>query len=91
MSLSSHPSGQVIAAGTSAGVIHILTAKDGSLVSQLPVCQTNICCLAYSPDGGILAAGASDGIMYLLPASDDGFSYEKVSVLKVHSSELIKA
>lgn len=72
-----------IAVGTSEGIIHILTTADGALAAQLPVTQTNICCMAFSRGGDVLAAGASDGVMYLLPASDNGFSYEKVSVLKV--------
>ncbi|KAI1301465.1 putative echinoderm microtubule-associated protein [Halotydeus destructor] len=90
ISIASHPSGKAVAVGTIGGLINILSAKDGTLISQLPICQSSIGCLAYSPDGDILAAGSSDGVMYLLPSSQDGYTYEKVSVLKVCRGDDVK-
>lgn len=85
MSLASHPSGQVVAIGGTDGIVHVLTSNEGLLVSQLPISKSIIGSLAYSPDGDVLAAGTHDGTMYLLPVSENGFSYEKISILKVCS------
>ena len=83
LSIAVHPSCQALAVGGVNGVIQILEAGSGSLAAQLNVCKVPVVCLAYSPNGKFLAAGAHDGVMYLLPVFDDGFVYEKVSVLKV--------
>lgn len=86
MSIAVHPSRQALAVGGVNGVIQILEANSGNLAAQLNVCKVPIVCLSYSPNGNFLAAGAHDGVMYLLPVFDDGFVYEKVSVLKVKSN-----
>ncbi len=73
-----------MATGSVSGTIFILNTLDGNLVSQLPVSKVCIGCLAYSPEGDFLAAGCEDGVLYVLPVYENGFSYEKVSVLKVN-------
>ncbi|XP_054159536.1 echinoderm microtubule-associated protein-like CG42247 [Oppia nitens] len=77
-----HPSGEVLAIGSVSGVIYVMSAADGTIISQLPVSKVCIGCLAYSADGDLMAAGCQDGILYILPVLDNGLSYEKVSVLK---------
>lgn len=80
-----HPSGLALATGSVNGTIFILSSQNGNIISQLPISNVCIGCLSFSPDGDLLAAGCQDGIVYLLPVYENGFSYEKVSVLKVRN------
>lgn len=82
-----HPGGQILAIGSVNGIISILACVSGELVHHLEI-SAGVCigCLAYSADGSFLVAGCQDGCLHVLPVTDDGFTYSKVSVLKVRQA-----
>lgn len=83
-SLSCHPSGSVIAVGTTLGEVNILSTSDGSPISRLPISsESHIADVSYSPSGNTLAIGCGEGSLFILPVSDDGLGYHKISVLRV--------
>ena len=82
-SLSCHPSGRVLAVGTTTGDLVILSTTEGAQISQLPISDQPITVLSYSPSGDTLAIGCGEGSLFILPVSDDGLGYHKISVLKV--------
>lgn len=78
-----HPSGRILAIGSVNGLVSILACDSGAVVHHLEITTVCIGCLSFSGDGTFLVAGCQDGNLHVLPASDDGFSYSKVSILKV--------
>lgn len=72
-----------MAIGSVSGIVSILACVSGEVVHHLEIGAVPIGCMAYSADGNFLVAGCQDGALHVLPVSDDGFTYSKVSVLKV--------
>ena len=59
------PDGAQLAAGTSAGAVHLLDPRTGEERRRLEPGSEWIVPVAWSPDGSFLAAGASDGRIFL--------------------------
>lgn len=78
-----HPTGQVLAIGSVNGIISIIACASGEILQHLEISSVCIGCMSYSADGSFLVAGCQDGNLHVLPANDNGYSYSKVSVLKV--------
>lgn len=90
ISSSVHPDGQVLAIGSANGIISIINTVSGEIMQHLQITEVCIGCLAFSFDGNFLVAGCQDGNLHVLPVKDNGFSYNKVSILKVRTFGLLR-
>lgn len=82
-SLAIHPTGFVLAVGSTDGTVYVLDKVSGLLVSYFPLTPVRINCLAYSRDGLLLAAGCANGSIFILPVYERGLIYKKVSIFQV--------
>ncbi|XP_070560903.1 echinoderm microtubule-associated protein-like 1 isoform X3 [Ptychodera flava] len=86
LSCAFHPSGSVIALGTTSGRFIILNTYNGMHVTSVQVGNEQLDCIKFSPDGGILAVGSHDNIIYLFSVMDDGQVYRKIGILRGHEN-----
>ncbi|CAO1399612.1 unnamed protein product [Diamesa hyperborea] len=82
ISLSFHPFGSALAAGSSEGHLIVLNAETGSTMLTLRVCGSPLNCLEYNQVGDMIAIGSQNGSIYLFRVSRDGFSYKKVNKIR---------
>ena len=60
-SLDFSPDGQLLAAASADGALHLWQVADGGRRARWPVSARPLSAVAFSPDGAILAAGSWDG------------------------------
>ncbi|XP_073970787.1 doublecortin-domain-containing echinoderm-microtubule-associated protein isoform X4 [Rhodnius prolixus] len=82
ISLSFHPFGVALAAGSTEGHIVVLNAEAGNIVATVRVCGSPLNCLGYNPAGDMVAIGSQNGSVYLFRVSRDGFSYKKINKIR---------
>ncbi|BES89722.1 HELP motif [Nesidiocoris tenuis] len=82
VSLSFHPFGVALAAGSSEGHLVVLNAENGNIITTVRVCGSPLNCLGYSPGGDTLALGSQNGSVYLFRVSRDGYSYKKINKIR---------
>ncbi|KAF6215574.1 hypothetical protein GE061_010330 [Apolygus lucorum] len=82
VSLSFHPFGVALAAGSSEGHLVVLNAETGNIITTVRVCGSPLNCLGYSPAGDTLAIGSQNGSVYLFRVSRDGYSYKKINKIR---------
>ena len=74
-----HPSGGVLAVGTSDGHMIVLTEDSGSHVTTIRMCGSSITALKFNIFGDLVAGASQSGSIYLYKVSRDGFAYKKFS------------
>ncbi|KAK7790247.1 hypothetical protein R5R35_001049 [Gryllus longicercus] len=82
VSLSFHPFGVALAAGSTEGHLIVLNAESGQPVATVRVCGSPLSCVAYNPGGDTIAVGSQNGSIYLFRVSRDGFSYKKSNKIR---------
>jgi WD40 repeat protein len=70
--LNFHPEGQVLAAGTHPGSVHLVSARDGKILATLNGNGKPVRCAVFSPDGRTLAVSAEPAIkLWSIPPTKD--------------------
>ncbi|XP_054286696.1 echinoderm microtubule-associated protein-like CG42247 isoform X2 [Macrosteles quadrilineatus] len=82
VSLSFHPFGVALAAGSTEGHLVVLNAETGAVVATVRVCGSPLSCLGYNPAGDMVAIGSQNGSVYLFRVSRDGYSYKKSNKIR---------
>nr|XP_014289847.1 echinoderm microtubule-associated protein-like CG42247 isoform X2 [Halyomorpha halys] len=82
VSLSFHPFGAALAAGSTDGHLIVLNAEAGNTVATVRVCGSALSCLSYNPAGDMLAIGSQNGSVYLFRVSRDGYNYKKINKIR---------
>jgi DNA-binding beta-propeller fold protein YncE len=80
LSVSAHPSGEILAYGDARGGIGLLDAAAGDLTLSLDQGRQPVGDIAYSRTGALLAAGSDDHNIYLWNTSD----YQLIAALEGH-------
>ena len=82
ISLTFHPYGSALAAGSSEGHLIVVNAETGSTMLTIRVCGSPLNCLEFNQMGDMIAVGAQNGSIYLYRVSRDGFSYKKLNKIR---------
>nr|CAD7260678.1 unnamed protein product [Timema shepardi] len=82
VSLSFHPFGVALAAGSTEGHLVVLNAESGAPAATIRVCGSPLSCIGYNPAGDMIAIGSQNGSVYLFRVSRDGFSYKKSNKIR---------
>jgi microtubule-associated protein-like 1/2 len=82
ISLSFHPFGSALAAGSSEGHLIVVNGETGSTMLTLRVCGSPLNCLEFNQVGDMVAIGSQNGSIYLFRVSRDGFSYKRVNKIR---------
>ncbi|GLV35997.1 Doublecortin-domain-containing echinoderm-microtubule-associated protein [Carabus blaptoides fortunei] len=82
VSLTFHPFGVALAAGSTEGHLVVLNTDNGAPVATIRVCGSPLNCLGYNPAGDMMAIGSQNGSIYLFRVSRDGFSYKKSNKIR---------
>ncbi|XP_044754220.1 echinoderm microtubule-associated protein-like CG42247 [Coccinella septempunctata] len=82
VSLSFHPFGIVLAAGSTEGHLLIINTENGVLSSTIRICGSPLSCIAFNPTGDMIAIASQNGSIYLFRVSRDGFSYKKSNKIR---------
>ncbi|XP_014242237.2 echinoderm microtubule-associated protein-like CG42247 isoform X2 [Cimex lectularius] len=82
ISISFHPFGVALAAGSTDGHLVVLNAEAGNIVATVRVCGSPLNCLGYNPAGDMVAIGSQNGSIYLFRVSRDGYSYKKINKIR---------
>ncbi|KAG9468759.1 hypothetical protein GDO78_022006 [Eleutherodactylus coqui] len=81
-----HPSGNVVAVGTTAGRFLVLDTQSHVIVTTFSDAGEQISAISYSPDGQYLAVGSHDNFIYLYEVAEEGREYRRVGKCSGHSS-----
>ncbi|KAE8584883.1 hypothetical protein XENTR_v10021146 [Xenopus tropicalis] len=81
-----HPSGSVVAVGTSSGRFLVLDSQTHVIVTSVSDAAEQISVTSYSPDGHYLAVGSHDNFIYLYEVAEEGREYRRVGKCTGHSS-----
>ncbi|CAH1249369.1 EML1 [Branchiostoma lanceolatum] len=81
-----HPSGQLIAVGSTSGRWCVLDAMTGDVIIKRKHASEQLDCLKYSPNGERLAVGSHENCIYVYTVHDNGRLYQKRGTLRGHSS-----
>ncbi|PIK34274.1 putative 77 kDa echinoderm microtubule-associated protein [Apostichopus japonicus] len=79
-----HPSGNMIAIGTTVGRLIVLSSNDGMHIASVQVSRDQINVVRFSPDGSYLAVGCQDCRIYIYTVMDEGQVYRKQGILQGH-------
>ncbi|XP_050304564.1 echinoderm microtubule-associated protein-like CG42247 isoform X2 [Anthonomus grandis grandis] len=82
VSLTFHPFGVAIAAGSTEGHLLILNSETGQIVNTIRVCGSPLNCVAFNPSGDLISIASQNGSIYLFRVSRDGFSYKKSNKIR---------
>ncbi|XP_044268037.1 echinoderm microtubule-associated protein-like CG42247 isoform X2 [Tribolium madens] len=82
ISLSFHPFGVALAAGSTEGHLIIINTETGTLINTIRVCGSPLSCVGYNPTGDMIAIASQNGSIYLFRVSRDGFSYKKSNKIR---------
>ncbi|CAG2068989.1 unnamed protein product, partial [Timema podura] len=82
VSLTFHPFGVALAAGSTEGHLVVLNAESGAPAATIRVCGSPLSCIGYNPAGDMIAIGSQNGSVYLFRVSRDGFSYKKSNKIR---------
>ncbi|XP_045474568.1 echinoderm microtubule-associated protein-like CG42247 [Harmonia axyridis] len=82
VSLSFHPFGIVLAAGSTEGHLLIINTENGVLSSTIRICGSPLSCIAFNPTGDMITIASQNGSIYLFRVSRDGFSYKKSNKIR---------
>lgn len=82
ISLSFHPFGIALAAGSTEGHLIVLNAETGVAMATVRVCGSPLNCVGYNPSGDMIAIASQNGSIYLFRVSRDGFSYKKSNKIR---------
>ncbi|XP_053329253.1 echinoderm microtubule-associated protein-like 2 isoform X2 [Spea bombifrons] len=81
-----HPSGGVVAVGTSSGRFLVLDSQTHVIVTSISDASEQISAIDYSPDGQYLAVGSHDNFIYVYEVAEEGREYRRVGKCTGHSS-----
>ncbi|CAH2314735.1 echinoderm microtubule-associated -like 2 isoform X1 [Pelobates cultripes] len=81
-----HPSGGVVAVGTSTGRFLVLDTQTHVIVTSISQASEQISVIRYSPDGQYLAVGSHDNFIYVYEVAEEGREYRCVGKCTGHSS-----
>uniref|UniRef100_A0A2H8TVI9 Echinoderm microtubule-associated protein-like CG42247 n=1 Tax=Melanaphis sacchari TaxID=742174 RepID=A0A2H8TVI9_9HEMI len=82
VSLTFHPFGTALVAGSVEGYLIILNAENGTVVSSVRVCGSALTCMGFNPAGDTIAVGSQNGSVYLYRVSRDGFTFKKSNKIR---------
>ncbi|XP_025832638.1 echinoderm microtubule-associated protein-like CG42247 isoform X2 [Agrilus planipennis] len=82
ISLTFHPFGMALAAGSTEGHLLIINAETGTSVVTVRVCGSPLNSVGYNPSGDLIAIASQNGSIYLFRVSRDGFSYKKSNKIR---------
>ncbi|XP_050432030.1 echinoderm microtubule-associated protein-like CG42247 isoform X1 [Adelges cooleyi] len=82
VSLTFHPFGTALVAGSVEGYLVILNAESGAVVSSVRVCGSALTCMGFNPAGDTVAVGSQNGSLYLYRVSRDGLTFKKSNKIR---------
>ncbi|KAM4642300.1 echinoderm microtubule-associated protein-like 2 isoform 2-T2 [Discoglossus pictus] len=81
-----HPSGSVVAIGTTNGRFLVLDSLTHVIVTTVSDATEQISVTRYSPDGQFLAVGSHDNFIYVYEVNEEGREYRRLGKCSGHSS-----